>query len=74
MVVSNGRVVEQGSHDQLMSLQGTYYKLVTSNNSNSETDSALVNNALTESITDPIANEINEKIHETTLAEDVDVC
>lgn len=57
-----------------MSLQGTYYKLVMSNESNSETDSAPINNALPESITHNIASEINEKIHETASAEDVTVC
>lgn len=30
-VVSQGEVIEQGNHDQLMELEGAYYKLVTTN-------------------------------------------
>ena len=26
-VVSDGKIIEQGSHDQLMALRGTYYEL-----------------------------------------------
>lgn len=39
IVIGNGTVVEQGSHEQLMFLRGAYYNLITSQEIKAETDS-----------------------------------
>ena len=31
MVLENGRIIERGSHDELLSQQGAYYQLYTGN-------------------------------------------
>lgn len=75
MVIANGRVVEHGTHQKLMSLQGSYYKLITSNKSNAdkESDTASIENTHTGSVTQEIVNKINKTILESDQKEESSV-
>lgn len=70
MVVVNGKIAEQGSHEELVALQGTYHKLVTSHQSNNDNDIVLTDNTLSEPVTQQISNEINNKVQASTGKEE----
>lgn len=67
IVIANGTVVEQGSHEQLMFLKGVYYNLITSQESKAAT--ALDDQEL--SMSGSFAKEIEASLKKTDLLQKV---
>lgn len=67
IVISNGTLVEQGSHEQLMFLKGNYYNLVASQ----ESTTTLNDKELSLSLSQEFVKEINEHFKKTETLQKV---